>query len=1189
MANLGDLIVRVGANIDNFEKSMGTVSQRLTAIDRQASRAFSGFDRIGSRLTDVGTTLTASVTAPMAGLAASALSVAGNFEVAQAKIKAFGDISDSSLEKLRKQAIKLGTDTQFSAQQAADGMAAFASAGLNAEQIYAAMPGTLQLAAAGQIAVGEAANLVSDILGEFGLKAEETGRIADVMSQALKDTKATMGDLGTTLTYVGPVARGANQSLEETVATIIALDQAGIRGEKAGTGLRGVIASLVSPSTEASKIMAQLGISVSDAGGKMLPISAIMDQFKVKLGGVASETERHNMIFQVFGREAGNAAQVLISAGAPALDAYEKKLLASHGAAETLAKTLNSGLNFQMDQFKGAVETAGIALGTTLIPAANRVLALLTQVVTNAVIPAVEWFSKLSPTTQDIALGFAAVAAAAGPLLIGLGLTVSAIGSVGTAITSAAGVLTHFGAIVFPAVIAAVRTFAVSTIPAAASAVAAFATTTLPALILQVGLLAEIMLRQAVVSVTTFATTAIPAAIAALTTFATVAIPAAVGAMVTFATTSVPAAVSSLTTLAVTTIPAAISAFYSFVTAGIGSAITAMGTMASASVPYLIASLSALGVAALAAAAAFAGWQLGSWAYEQIPGVKALGDSAADLILSIPGAEWAMNKLTGATAAQDHATKDLEFATNKLEASLRAKGITVDRGGLSLEEYRKKLAAAGKESGLLGNAQDAFRAQVEEAKKQIIEAEKRAKVYEQAQKELGKTTKQTAEEHKRATTLIKQFQDGIPAEIIRRYESNLREAKKAVAENTLAQQMGARQGEIYGEALERLIEEAGRLSSSANKLALKDIPDITSAMGMGVEKADAFGAAMKHLGITSTSSMKTVADEAAKARDVVLGSGIATDFERNTAIYKALKAQVEYAKAAGIEISAEQKKLLADLEDKLGEKTGQMSKTWKDLGKDVSTIFSNTAQDIAKSFFDGDLSVGEKFKSMAKSMGEAVIAKFIEPATKAIGDFIGGVISDLLSGKGLGGVIDSLKDIGAGMAKIFGAGADAAAGATSAAGQAAGAATGASTAATAASGALGWVSAIGSIGSMVSGIIGNFQNARQENTLNAIEESTRYVKIWTGEQSQNMLWCLQTMTERSGYMTATLDSIAGFASEQLAWLQRIGPAVEEMAAQVAAAPRVSISVTGNTFADRSDVDYILGQIDRRLAEAGLLI
>ena len=115
------------------------------------------------------------------------------------------------------------------------------------------------------------------------------------------------------------------------------------------------------------------------------------------------------------------------------------------------------------------------------------------------------------------------------------------------------------------------------------------------------------------------------------------------------------------------------------VASGTATATTAVGVFG--------ASLVILGGIIVAGAA---GWALGTWAYNQIPGMKALGDATADLILAIPGVTAAINSLTGATAAQ----QALSAAATELNAKLEAQGIIIPQGTQSTEQWAAAMAAA---------------------------------------------------------------------------------------------------------------------------------------------------------------------------------------------------------------------------------------------------------------------------------------------------------------------------------------------------------------------------------------------------------------------------------------------------------------------------------------------------------------
>ncbi len=102
--------------------------------------------------------------------------------------------------------------------------------------------------------------------------------------------------------------------------------------------------------------------------------------------------------------------------------------------------------------------------------------------------------------------------------------------------------------------------------------------------------------------------------------------------------------------------------------------------MATAALPALLGTLAAVGVAAAVAAAA-------------------LGDTISDLVRQIPLIGGLVEGLTGITAANKAAADAEKQYTEQVQKTadyLKAKGIVVDRGKLSLDDYTKALRAAAR-------------------------------------------------------------------------------------------------------------------------------------------------------------------------------------------------------------------------------------------------------------------------------------------------------------------------------------------------------------------------------------------------------------------------------------------------------------------------------------------------------------
>ena len=407
-----DINVKLSANTADFQSKM--------------AKARKSFAKFGSKLKQTGKSMTRNISAPLAAIGGGAVMAAANFEKSMNKVKAISGATGKDFDRLKNQAKDLGKTTQFSASQAADAMGFLGMAGFDTEQIMAAMPATLDLAAAGGLELAQAADIASNVLSGFGAEASEMGRFSDVMAAGFTNSNTSLEQLGTAMAYVAPVASGMGLSLEETTAAIGKLSDAGIQGSAAGTSLRGILAQLSQKSDA-------LGVSVFDSAGKMLPLENILEQMKTK-GHSASK------IMEVFGNKAGPGMLALLKVGGKGLNELTQKLETSGGTAKNIADTQMEGLAGTMTRLKSQLEGVAIQFGEMLLPAMEKVAAVVSNVLT--------WFSKLDGSTKTIIITVGILAALAGPLVaLGgafatvwaaatgpVGLVIGAIALVGAAI-----------------------------------------------------------------------------------------------------------------------------------------------------------------------------------------------------------------------------------------------------------------------------------------------------------------------------------------------------------------------------------------------------------------------------------------------------------------------------------------------------------------------------------------------------------------------------------------------------------------------------------------------------------------------------------------------------------------------------------------------------------------------------------
>ena len=407
MAVIGALRVELAANIAKFEADLGKAAKRVGRLQRS-------FDKFGDRATRAGQTIAVGFTAPLAAIGAQATKSFLGFERGMNRVAAVSGATEAEMTGLTRIAKDLGATTSFSAAQAAEGLGFLAQAGFDAAEAGAALPGVLQLAAAGGIQLAEAADIATNVLSGYGMEVEQLARVNDVLAKASSSANTDVLQLGQAFKFAGPVASSAGVSFETAGAAMALMGNAGIQAEMAGTALRGAITKLLNPSTEAAATMAELGISATDSTGRLLPLDQIIEQ-------LAPHADKTGAIMQIFGQRAGPAMSALVSQGADALREMTAALEESGGTAEEIAEKKLAGLTGAWTRLQSAVEGILIEIGERLAPVLERIAGVLTDTVLPAVRGALEAFDRLSPAAKQNRLIWLGVAAAIGPALIAFG------------------------------------------------------------------------------------------------------------------------------------------------------------------------------------------------------------------------------------------------------------------------------------------------------------------------------------------------------------------------------------------------------------------------------------------------------------------------------------------------------------------------------------------------------------------------------------------------------------------------------------------------------------------------------------------------------------------------------------------------------------------------------------------------
>lgn len=389
----------------------------LGRLDNNAGIASRG---IGGLQTAVRTGLVAAAGMAVTGVGALgagmvlAANKAGDFESQINILGVAASSTGTSMEDLSAAALAVGSDSDLvgiSASQAADAMTNFYRAGLTTTDVFGDLQGYLagttpltgalrsaiDLAAASELDLAQASDVVSVAMATFGLGAGDAATIANSLVGAADASVASVGGLSDALVNVGPVAASMGMSLNDTNIALALLSTRGIQGSEAGTALRSMLLHLQSGTPAVTAALDALNVSLYDQQGNMLPLPNIIGQLQTAFGGLTQEQQ--NQYAQTLAGTYGlGALNTLVGEGLPGWDAMATAV-ANAASAQEVAGARTQGFNAAMEQLGGVIETFLISVGTPLIE----------NFLTPGVQALGEWIGNLTtmiPTTEGVSTAF---------------------------------------------------------------------------------------------------------------------------------------------------------------------------------------------------------------------------------------------------------------------------------------------------------------------------------------------------------------------------------------------------------------------------------------------------------------------------------------------------------------------------------------------------------------------------------------------------------------------------------------------------------------------------------------------------------------------------------------------------------------------------------------------------------------
>ncbi|EIT9567946.1 phage tail tape measure protein [Listeria monocytogenes] len=427
---------KIDKDMDNFAKKGQKASDNIDKINKKninvkgldssivkVEQFGNMLEKSGQKLTKVGTAMTVGFTAPIvAGMVKSTKAyldfdnevteVNSLLRESDESAKEFGDRYTQVFDYAQKASVKYGV----ASEQTMLGMKEMVKKGYDINQTMASMPAIFNAARASGDDFETVMSVTTSTLEQFGMiskdtnkQMEYTNKVADVLTYVADKTAAGFSDMGTAMNYVGPISHSLGYSLTDTAAAVGLLSNRGIEGQKAGTGLRGMLTSLLKPSKSAAEAMSAVGLTIEDNNGNMKTLPTLLDDINDKTKKM-TKTQKNSFLTMIFGREPLSAVNTLLEAGGDSLRKYSKGADEANGYTKQVADNMRKAGKFGVDQFKASLEVLEQNVGQKLMPALTPIIEWANKMI--------DKFNDLSGAQQQSIIKWAGILAATGPVLM---------------------------------------------------------------------------------------------------------------------------------------------------------------------------------------------------------------------------------------------------------------------------------------------------------------------------------------------------------------------------------------------------------------------------------------------------------------------------------------------------------------------------------------------------------------------------------------------------------------------------------------------------------------------------------------------------------------------------------------------------------------------------------------------------
>jgi len=375
--------------VDKASGVIGSVKSKLTGLNGATSGLDSSLSKSTGLLSKLGTAASVAggmivaqlgIQAVMAvqQFGASSVKAFSDYEHGLAKINTIQKRTFEDMQSFGSELRDFALSTEFSMNELAESAYELNSSGISNADTLKMLNSTSDLATAGFSDLATATTALTSIINAYGYSINDVTKVSDILLMTQNLGVTTVGQMGSSLSKVTPLAATLGIEFEEVAAAISTMTIQGISTEETMTFLLGMMTQLIKPTEDMQKLIEKYGYTSGASMIKTLGFAGTLELLGNELQGAGDDAA--GLASALFGNV--RALQAVLALTGKNSDTYKKHLAAmfdSSGETEEAMSKMEQTYAYKIKQFSNLVNELKIEIGGELVNSLSPFVEKLTE------------------------------------------------------------------------------------------------------------------------------------------------------------------------------------------------------------------------------------------------------------------------------------------------------------------------------------------------------------------------------------------------------------------------------------------------------------------------------------------------------------------------------------------------------------------------------------------------------------------------------------------------------------------------------------------------------------------------------------------------------------------------------------------------------------------------------------------